>query len=58
MNEGNAAALVALAAGKSCVEIRQALDRELGLNRVPGTGCDADELGSNRVLQGANPNYS
>jgi 5-methylcytosine-specific restriction endonuclease McrA len=53
MNDGNAEALVALAAGKSCVEIRQALDRALGLNRVPGTGCDADELGSNRVPEGA-----
>ena len=53
MNEGNAEALVALAAGKSCVEIRQALDRQLGSNRVVGAGGDGDELGSNRVPQGA-----
>ncbi len=53
LSDGNADALVALAAGKSCVEIRQALERELGLNRVPGTLCEADELGSNRVPQGA-----
>jgi 5-methylcytosine-specific restriction endonuclease McrA len=53
MNDGNAAALVELAAGKSCVEIRQTLERQLGLNRVPGMGCDGDELGSNRVPEGA-----
>jgi 5-methylcytosine-specific restriction endonuclease McrA len=53
LNEGNAEALVALAAGKSCVEIRQTLDRELGLNRVDGAADEADELGSNRVPQGA-----
>ena len=45
MNEGNAAALVALAAGKSCREIRQALELQLGLNRVQTTGDD----GANRL---------
>jgi 5-methylcytosine-specific restriction endonuclease McrA len=53
MNEGNAAALVELAAGKSCVEIRQVLERELGLNRVAGGDESGNELGSNRVPQGA-----
>ena len=43
MNDGNAAALVALAAGKSCVEIRQALEWELGSNRVP-QGAKRNEL--------------
>jgi 5-methylcytosine-specific restriction endonuclease McrA len=53
MNEGNAEALVALATGKSCVEIRQALERELGLNRVPCCDESGNQLGSNRVPQGA-----
>ena len=53
MNDGNAKALIALAAGTSCVEIRQALEHQLGLNRVIGTGGDGDELGSNRVPEGA-----
>ena len=42
-----------LAAGKSCVELRQALDRELGLNRVANGGESGNQLGSNRVPQGA-----
>jgi 5-methylcytosine-specific restriction endonuclease McrA len=53
LNEGNAEALVALAAGKSCIEIRQALDRQLGLNRVANSDECGNQLGSNRVPQGA-----
>ena len=53
MNEGNAEALVALASGKSCLKIRQTLERELGLNRVPDGDESGNQLGSNRVPEGA-----